>query len=141
MAQPIPLTLKTGGGPFFWVRTGALHRTNQKVSLLPTHLMCGSRKHLLSRAAGFPLPQFLSVYHRSKAWALLCVRSDKHFTFWQFLCLLVAVDPLGDSNVMVFRFFFFCFFFGFFWRVCCVFVDPHGPVLGCNGIAYLKTLP
>lgn len=118
--------------PSFWVRTGALHRTSQKVSLLPTHQMCGLGKHPAAWAASPGLSHSSVLDTTDQRPGHCCVRSDKHFTFWQFLCLRVAADPSpGDSHVMVLS---SCFF-----GVCGVFCRSF-TVLDCNRIAYLKTL-
>lgn len=113
--------------PSFWFRTGALHRTSQKVFLLPTHQMCGLGKHPAAWAASPGLPQFCSGYRRSKAWALLCTLLSGSFCVFESL-----PTPLqGTVTSWFFKFLFF--------GVCGVFCRSF-TVLDCNRIAYLKTL-
>lgn len=117
--------------PSFWVRTGALNRTSQKVSLLPTHQMCGLGKHPAAWAASPGLPQFRSGYHRSKAWALLCQKRQALY----FLAVFVSSSRCQPLSRGQSRHGFKFLFFG----VCGVFCRSF-TVLDCNRIAYLKTL-
>lgn len=139
MAHPIPLTLQTDEGPF---RTGALHRTNQKVSLLPTRLMCVSGKQAPSFLDSQPSPPRVPVWIPQIRGLSTAVCQKQQALY--FLAVFVSSScyrPSGDSDVLGFSSWgFVVLVFLLFWRVCCVFVDPHGPGLDCNGTTYLKTL-